>query len=220
MNINAARADGDRVVGGSSHNGRVASPPPLVADQASSICLCMARMRSSPAVVMIEEQHRGQRRAHGVVTAAELLEHDRVDRLGRVAGPTVGQHEDAVEHLQAVQEVQHRGDGENGLEQRQRDVPNSLNARRPVDASRVVVLARNRLEAGQQQQHDEPDALPGVDGDDRVRGEIAGRSTSACVSAVESDERRRNDSTRRSSGLQDRLEDDADDDHRQASAGR
>ena len=77
---------------------------------------------------------------------------------------TVGQDEDDVEDPQAVQEIEHGGDQQDRHEERQGDVPKGLSARGSIDGRGLVVLARDGLQPGDQDDHDVPDATPGVHG--------------------------------------------------------
>ena len=92
-------------------------------------------------------------------------------RVGGVDRAAAGRDPDEVEQLQRADDRQEHRDPERRPEQRQGHVADRLPARRAVDRRRLLELARDALQTGQQQDHVEPEVLPR---DDEEQGEQDG----------------------------------------------
>ena len=88
----------------------------------------------------------------------------------RLVVADAGHDVDQVEHLQRADDGDHQQEEGGRRQQRQGDVAELAEAARAVDLRRLVVLARNALQAGQKDHHVVADAAPEEDdhdGDDR-----------------------------------------------------
>ena len=88
-------------------------------------------------------------------------------RCVRVDGPAARQHLDDVEVGEREDRREQDDDGEDRLEQRQRDVVEAAPRAGAVHLGRLVVLARDRDEPGEHDDREERQPAPHVDRDDR-----------------------------------------------------
>ena len=115
-----------------------------------------------------EEHHRDRRAIAGAEETEALRVHRVEQHLGRLVRPALGQHRDGVEHLEErmamITSTNIVVGPSIGQVTRAELLPGAVGA---VDRGGLVEVARDRLQAGQEQHHVEADRLPDADGGQR-----------------------------------------------------
>ena len=144
---------------------RVHRPPPL------ALTLTRPTVTTSTVTMRDDEEQAGRRgrAVADIVVLDELLA--RIDRHRRRVLVVAGQHIDHVEDAQRVEAAEDHGDEQRRADERQRDLEEHLYGMHAVDPRRLVDLARQGLQGGQDQQRHEGRRLPDIDGDDGDHGE-------------------------------------------------
>jgi hypothetical protein len=117
-----------------------------------------------------QERHHCRRDCRAFAQAAagnRTLERQRCHQVRRVQRSAARQHVDQLEIGEREQHGKGHHDGDDRRQQRQRHVAELLPRRRAVEARRLVIRRRDRLQPGEQRDRDERHAAPDVGGDRR-----------------------------------------------------
>ena len=153
----------------------IAAPPTQYAPRRvhSSTCL---RLRNHESGTMIDRDDDEEDDVAGgrkpVEAGLVLLVDHRGDDVGGEARAAPGHRPDEVEGAQAADQREDDHRHRRRPHQRQRDVPEVLPAGGAVDGRGLVVVARDRGDAGHVDDGREPDALPHIDERDREQREL------------------------------------------------